>query len=603
MGYEKDKARSQVIIVVKEDWKVLCFDSTLKLLWEKAIKHKAHESETLINMFKISDISVYIAPLEIQDGVDGVVIIGASMSQKGDDPESIVHFEDGIDMKENPDIEHPFMHAKAKLEHFSIYCFDAKNGNVLWQHDGLDIRTEQYSKSLPQHAYSLDIRDLMTQVHHAPGISDWTIFRQSIIDELPHTWNSPLDTSISIAHFIRRHIGAGSGQQVKKKLDSNGKNAIKKDKTSTTKIVHKKFHLLSEVKTHDISISDSLPHDAAEHTENPNVIIAHTKNGLEVISLTTGVPITSIALTKRKTFADLDGDGVVDNIIILDTEDSVTRHEREYISIYDNSISSKNERLKHCTIVVTSGIPAKSQLFNNSICREWTSINDRRRAVPTSISVPNQILFATPLVLSKIDMKTLKESNHKDLIVAINTGTISSFSSSGELNWQFNNAPMWSENDQSLPAVLAFDSDADRAEEYGSHNSIHSSLLITGNNLLQLLSRDGVLLASADIPQSPILYPIVGDFDNDGVTDVTIVTEDSVLGYHLEVVKSSHGILIAIIILSLVAFIVFISNIQTVALTSDSNDSNNDYNHSKRNKRSNVGSVLKIIRSTDEHLD
>lgn len=139
IGYEKDKARSQVIVVVKEDWKVLCYDSSLKLLWEKAIKHKAHESEKIMNMFRISDISVYIAPLEIQDGVDGIVVIGASMSQKGDDPENEVHFEKGIDMKENADTEHPYMHAKAKLEHFSIYTLDAQNGNVIWQHGSIII--------------------------------------------------------------------------------------------------------------------------------------------------------------------------------------------------------------------------------------------------------------------------------------------------------------------------------------------------------------------------------------------------------------------------------------------------------------------------------
>ena len=52
-----------------------------------------------------------------------------------------------------------------------------------------------------------------------------------------------------------------------------------------------------------LSLDATLPHDASEHTEHPNVIVAHTKHGVEVIALRTGLPITALALPAGKSFA------------------------------------------------------------------------------------------------------------------------------------------------------------------------------------------------------------------------------------------------------------------------------------------------------------
>ena len=41
--YSSEKERSQVIVLVKEDWSVVCYDASLNLLWEKAVAHKSHE--------------------------------------------------------------------------------------------------------------------------------------------------------------------------------------------------------------------------------------------------------------------------------------------------------------------------------------------------------------------------------------------------------------------------------------------------------------------------------------------------------------------------------------------------------------------------------
>lgn len=363
--YDAAEARHQVIIIVYEDWMVQCFDSSLQLLWEKEVGHHSLELDVLIKYYKIHDVSVYIAPLQIKDDASsGIIVVGASMSRRTDsvgqlivdDVAIVVNSNDAINSTDiridavNPDKEHPAMHAQAKLEHFNVYALDAVDGHVLWKYDGLDVRPEQFSKSLPQHAYSLDLKDLMTKTHHAPGINDWTVFRQSLVDELPHGWFGPHHTRMRIAHFVRRHIGAGTAgmslhktaansggaanngkKNIPRRGSSAAASAAKRRKgqhkeTSSGKgrngrpatLLHSLPLLRGEVETEPLSSTATLPHNAAEHTENPNVIVAHTQRGLEVIALRTGVPITSLALPPGRCYADIDGDGVVDTISILD---------------------------------------------------------------------------------------------------------------------------------------------------------------------------------------------------------------------------------------------------------------------------------------------
>jgi hypothetical protein len=58
-------------------------------------------------------------------------------------------------------------------------------------------------------------------------VNDWTLFRQSLFTELPHYWRYKDDTNIRIAHFIRRHFGAGSAHQKEKKnMKTNNVNQL-----------------------------------------------------------------------------------------------------------------------------------------------------------------------------------------------------------------------------------------------------------------------------------------------------------------------------------------------------------------------------------------
>lgn len=235
--YDISKSRSQVIVVVREDWTVTCFDSSLHPLWEKAIAHKTHELDKLKDKFEIDEVSVFLTPLSIRDDLGGLVIVGANMKLR------VSILEGKSDETE--------LHEKAALEHFSIYALDAKTGHVVWRHDGLDVRPGQYITGLPQFAYKLDMHDIMTQSHHAPTVTDWTVFRQSLIAELPHDWHSTDDTSLRLAHFERKHIGAG-GNKDRKHKSKISPVTISKEKKDT-KIQLGKRNTLRKILRNNIS--------------------------------------------------------------------------------------------------------------------------------------------------------------------------------------------------------------------------------------------------------------------------------------------------------------------------------------------------------------
>jgi len=549
---------------------------------------------------------------------------------------------------------------QTSLAHFSLYAIDAVDGHIIWRHDGAEVRAEQYVRSLPQHAYKLDVRDLMSMSHHAPGINHWSVFKQSLIDELPHDWHSNEDTSLRLAHFVRRHMGVGvtgtdsksrknrkrsllfsapaSISSAKKQHDSKNKNKNEKGKgkgkgkgkisvgKAASASIDMSGRFFSGVETPPLPQSASLPHDASEHTEHPNVVLAHTSRGLEVISLQSGAPITSLALTQGQSYSDLDGDGVVDTILLLETvQDVASRGE---------AFAHEAGQLQHCMVMVTSGLPPKSQLFNGTICPTGRSLQDpvlhsriRSKALPDAVSA------ASPVVLRTIDRKTLHESKLRDLVIAVNTGVVTCYSGDGKLKWQTKGAPVWtlaeeggddenggssggsSRKHSSTHSAILFDSDASRVDDLGKHDNVHANILVVGDLSLALISREGDILSSSDIPRKPLGRPIVGDFDSDGVNDIIIVTDEAILGYRLEIIQSTRSMLIAVIVLAVLAVIVFFANIRMDAIPHPSSMSSSSYSSSSYHSSSSSSSfpisaskirkqVLSITRSTDDfHID
>jgi hypothetical protein len=450
--YNADKKRAQVVVVVNEDTSITCFDAKLNTLWQSGIFRQLRVGNVL-GKFRADDVAISILPLSLDEGSSGVVIVGASMSLRhGED-----HFkvEKGMNLHEDGDQEHPEIRAKALLEHFNVHAFDAHSGRLIWSHGGFDVRVEQYSKSLPQFAFRLDRRDLVTQVHRDPSIPDWTVFKDSLVAELPHDWHSHADTSLRIAHFARRHMGAGAASQAERPKGSKTKK-----QREAAGMLGKRGAFTGRESVPLIKTA-ALPHDAFEHTDKPNVLVCHTRRGLEVISLKTGAPMVSMALTEGQTYADVDGDGVVDAILLLESSDDL-------ISKKESTFAEDVDELQHCSMMVVSGLPARAQLFNGSICEGKHSMQE---SLSHSMKKPpHEVSAASPVLLRSPGPRGTRGGIERDVVVAVNTGVVTCYSGRGVFKWQLQDAPTWSLGNRNASAML-FDMDAGRADALGKHDN------------------------------------------------------------------------------------------------------------------------------------
>lgn len=631
--YSESVRRWQIIVVVREDWTVACFDSSLKLLWEKPISHKSHEMSTMANYYKIDDVAVYVAPLSLEEGSTGVVIVGAAMVPRDEEAAAnALKLEEGL-QGESGNTEHPELRFRAALEHYSVFALEASDGHVIWRHDGSAVSQDQYIHSLPQHMFKefkASISDLAS-FHQSRGLNDWSMFRQSLLAELPHVWRSKDDSSMRIAHFVRRHLGAGAGTQVNKKpssasaLSTDASKQVSKKSDSSVSINNNKLNpvrppkvrpieekknygFFTGIETAPLTKDAELPHDSSEHIDHPNVLVAHTKRGVEVLALQSGTPITALALNPGMTYADVDGDGVVDQLLLLEKPQDVASH--------GEAFAHDHGQLQHCTLMVISGLPARSQLFNGSLCMTHRHLHDpilsKHAGAGARGLIPAEVSATSPVILKTLDDRTKQVSNYRDIVVAVNTGVATCFSAKGDLKWQVNGLPTWP-MDHMMHTLMAIDSDASRVDSSGTHDSIYSQLLLLGTRTMALVNREGDVLASVELPNIPITRPVLGDFDSDGVTDLIVITDDAILGYKINVIQSVRAIFIAVLVLVVIAAVVFFSNIRTNIPLADgaAGSVNASDGHGispgpgmRPTPSSKRRTVLSLIRSTDDqHID
>jgi hypothetical protein len=288
-------------------------------------------------------------------------------------------------------------------------------------------------------------------------------------------------------------------------------------------------------------------------------------------------------------YTDIDGDGIVDTISVLETPHDVAAHSAS--QIHDN------KHLHHCMVVVTSGLPAQAQLFNGSLCPGLRHLHDPARRGHTSL--PIAIKAAKPVVYHARDPRTLLESRTRNIAIAINTGVVTSYSGSGRFLWQVDGAPSWSLGFEHGFAAL-FDADAARFHELGCPDPLKAQFLILGEKSFALLSREGNTLISTDLPNAPITRPIFGDFNNDGSTDLVLITEDAILGYRLEVVPSTKLMFITLVILSFIAMGCFVMNIRMESVTQVDGSAMPGAKLKSKIKKN----ILGLMRSTDDfHIE
>lgn len=232
-----------------------------------------------------------------------------------------------------------------------------------------------------------------------------------------------------------------------------------------------------------VPASTRAPHSDEEHTREPNVLVAHTRHGIEAVHLWSGQPLCHLHLSDRGLWHDLNGDGILDvahgvgavaggeegegRLAGRGTRRSHTRLPSCYarVSAAAGCMGSqpKAAALTHPPrdrrLQVMTGVPPTEPLFNGSLCSPSTGVptfdtathfggplageggegGDVEVAVPIALDRPTSL---SGTVHSRVQHARRAVHPH-DALFLTSRGTVTSYGPHGELNWQTATPARW----------------------------------------------------------------------------------------------------------------------------------------------------------------
>ncbi|KAH9315438.1 hypothetical protein KI387_024065, partial [Taxus chinensis] len=534
--HKKGEVRKQILVVVTAGWSIMCFDHNLKKLWETNIQedfpHGAHHRE----------IAISISNYTLKHGDVGLVIVGGRMEVQ---PHLLLDpFEEATIAEKNA--EHHRRSAEEKegsedgstnsggneLQHFSYYAFAGWSGTQRWRQRSEDIKhhLSDSSELIPQYNYKLDAQALNSK-HR--GQVECREFRESILGVMPHHWERRDDTRFELAHF-RKHKRNSVKKMPGKKPSSSlhkpeDKHVFGKDTNNKiVGVIGKAAEYAASSKKKKRNFYISVITNYTQLWWIPNVIVAHQKEGIEAVHLASGRTICKLHLQEGGLHADINGDGVLDHVQAVGgggAEQTVA--------------TGTMEVLRPCWAVATSGVPVREQLFNASICRhspfgvfhqgEFSSRTFGRMINAAPIEV------ATPILIPRSDGHKHRKGSHGDVLFLTSRGEVTSYSAGihgqGAIRrWQLLTGSTWS--NLPSPAGMVEEKVVPTLKAFPLH--VHGSqevVLVAGEQEATIISPGGSLLASFFLPSPPTHPVLYGDFSNDGLTDLVLVTSNGIYGF------------------------------------------------------------------------
>mmetsp|Transcript_38520 Transcript_38520/g.49765 ORF Transcript_38520/g.49765 Transcript_38520/m.49765 type:complete len:718 (+) Transcript_38520:14-2167(+) len=564
--YTPENPRPQAVCVVSEDWRVGCYTASddgqkLRLLWETVVETGVAASK-LGMKYHLEEVSVLVTPQRAQDGDRGLVVVAGRRAWKHNALVNQIGLEAG-DMPEkiDPGLLEADPHLKDTVAHYNVYALDGGTGEVRWSHVGLgddgstpvdddegEIGQTQLKKEQILNTHQFKVGELRVREWGEAG--GWLNYRRSMVEALPHGYFGAQDARLSLAHFQRERPGRKHAHRNKRHPDP-----------------HPALHVGGLIRA--VPLAARLPHDELEHLYHPNVVLAYSKNGLEAISLRTGRQVAQLALGTNTVYADLNADGVVDQILLTSTikptdsgGDALaslfnTNHTEVLAEAWKMLMPRSHDQgfLPPCHALVLSGLPAQDTLFTSQLCvtgpAGYDPYKESRRHKKSYQDLEADV--APPLVLQQgkeFGGKTQK----KAVVFATSSGVLSSYASNGDLNWALKRAPTWEKNSNKgylLPLPL------DPIEGSDVSNAETDKILIVGESEFAIYSSSGSREGSGVLPQAPSTKPIIGDFNNDGINDIIFICEDALLGYSIHKALRTRFLLV-LVFLILIALIVVI---------------------------------------------
>uniref|UniRef100_A0A453MNQ3 FG-GAP repeat-containing protein n=1 Tax=Aegilops tauschii subsp. strangulata TaxID=200361 RepID=A0A453MNQ3_AEGTS len=279
----------------------------------------------------------------------------------------------------------------------------------------------------------------------------------------------------------------------------------------------------------ETSLGDDFPH-AAHHREVAvsvtNYTLKHGDAGLVIVGGRMEMQ-HHLHLTEGGLHADINGDGVLDHVQVVGGNGAE-----------QTVVSGSMEVLKPCWAVATSGVPVREQLFNVSICH-YNHLNlfhhgDFSRSFGRSFD-PSGLEVATPVLLERDDGHKHRRGSHGDIIFLTSRGEVTSYTPGllghdAMWRWQLSTGATWS--NLPSPSGMMENVVVPTLKTFSLRAYDPKQVIIAGGDQeAVVISPDGSLLTSIDLPAPPTHALILEDFSGDGLTDVILVTSGGVYGF------------------------------------------------------------------------
>uniref|UniRef100_A0A2P2JEZ0 Uncharacterized protein MANES_02G100000 n=2 Tax=Rhizophora mucronata TaxID=61149 RepID=A0A2P2JEZ0_RHIMU len=531
--FRKGQPLKQVLVVVTSGWSVMCFDHNLKKLWETNLQedfpHHAHHRE----------IGILISNYTVKHGDSGLIIIGGRMEMQ---PHLYLDPFEEIGMAErNAELHRRSANEKeasensgtVDLRHFAFYAFAGRTGVLRWhrKNENIEAQPSDASQLIPQHNYKLDVHALNSR---HPGQFECREFRESILGVMPHHWDRREDTLLHLENFkphkrkaLKKMPGKTTNYPFHKPEEHHppGKDSTKK----IPKLIGKAANYAGSAKSKK-QAAPFLP-TITNHTQLwwvPNVVVAHQKEGIEAVHVTSGRTVCKLHLLEGGLHADINGDGVLDHVQAVGGNGA----ERTVVS-------GSMEVLRPCWAVATSGVPVREQLFNASICHHSPfnlfQHGDFARNFGRTSDV-SSLEVATPILIPKNDGHRHRKGSHGDVVFLTNRGEVTSYSPGlhghgAVWQWQLLTGATWS----NLPSPSGMMEGGSvvptlKAMSLRVHDN-QQMILAAGDQEAVVISTGGSIQTSIDLPAPPTHALMCEDFSNDGLTDLIVMTPNGVYGF------------------------------------------------------------------------
>ena len=269
----------------------------------------------------------------------------------------------------------------------------------------------------------------------------------------------------------------------------------------------------------------------------PNVVVAHVAAGMEVLALHSGRPLTHLRLdTNAVPYADCNGDGKIDAAWL-------------HTGRHTQTVKAGASRLLHlppCSLVVRSGIPPKYELWNVSACSPpvsaWSRLQmqsdggNSASGSKATISVDDgliQWVRSSSSIPSTKSSSSTTPSHSFDLLVLLNDGLLTLYSPEGVVLWSLKSRAVWKGKYRQaaglVPSVTLFNRETHSTSARDHGESI--LVLAMGATDANIIDSSGYSLAAFRLPEFPVADPVIGDFNQDGTSDIIFVTAKAMHGF------------------------------------------------------------------------